>query len=205
MGTIVNPTKIIAIGLNYTDHAIEIKMDLPERPLIFLKPTTSLIGDGEAIIVPPCVKEVDFEGELAVIIKDKAKNISRSEAGRIVAGYTCANDITARDVQRIDGQWTRSKSFDTFCPIGPRVVSDLDPSNLRITTRVNGIMKQDSSTKNMIFDVFELISFVSEVMTLLPGDVIITGTPPGVGRIRVGDTVEVEIEGIGTLKNIVAE
>ena len=203
MGVVIKPTKIIAIGLNYLDHAKELKMEIPDHPLIFMKPSTAVIGSGDAIILPPQTKELNYEGELAVIIKDTAKNISKDDAQHFIAGYTCANDVTARDLQRIDGQWTRAKSFDTFCPLGPRIVSDIDPKNLSIITRVNGAVKQNSNTKNMIFDVFELVSFVSEIMTLLPGDVIITGTPPGVGAIEAGDVVEVEIEGIGILKNIV--
>ena len=203
MDTIINPTKIIAIGLNYLDHAKELKMDIPDHPLIFMKPSTAVIGSGDAIICPPQTKELNYEGELAVIIKEKAKNVSQDDARRFIAGYTCANDVTARDLQRIDGQWTRAKSFDTFCPLGPRIVSDIDPKYLSIITRVNGTVKQNSNTKNMIFDVFELVSFISEIMTLLPGDVIITGTPPGVGAIETGDVVEVEIEGIGVLKNTV--
>ncbi|MBA4391199.1 MAG: hypothetical protein C0399_09695 [Syntrophus sp. (in: bacteria)] len=202
---IVNPTKIIAVGLNYLDHAKELHMDIPDHPLIFMKPSTSVIGDGDAIILPLQTKELHYEGELAVIIKDKIKNVTKHEAIRFIAGYTCANDVTARDLQRIDGQWTRAKSFDTFCPLGPTIISDINPKNLRIETRVNGITKQRSNTKNMIFDVFELVSFISEIMTLLPGDIIITGTPPGVGEISVGDTVEVEIEGIGILRNIVTQ
>ena len=203
MDTIINPSKIIAIGLNYIDHAKELKMNMPDYPLIFMKPSTSVIGNGDAIILPPQTKELNYEGELAVVIKEKARNVSQDEAWRFIAGYTCANDITARDLQRIDGQWTRAKSFDTFCPLGPRIVSGVDPKYRSIITRVNGAVKQDSNTKNMIFDVFELVSFISEIMTLLPGDVIITGTPPGVGAIEVGDVVEVEIEGIGVLKNTV--
>jgi 2-keto-4-pentenoate hydratase/2-oxohepta-3-ene-1,7-dioic acid hydratase in catechol pathway len=203
MDTIINPTKIIGIGLNYFDHAKELKMDIPDHPLIFIKPCTTVIGSGDAIIFPPQTKELHYEGELAIVIKEKVKNISKDEARRFIAGYTCANDVTARDLQRIDGQWTRSKSFDTFCPLGPRLVSDIDPKHLSIITRVNNIVKQHSNTKNMIFDVFELVSFISEIITLLPGDVIITGTPPGVGAIEIGDLVEVEIEGIGVLKNTV--
>jgi 2-keto-4-pentenoate hydratase/2-oxohepta-3-ene-1,7-dioic acid hydratase in catechol pathway len=203
MNTGINPTKIIAIGLNYLDHAKELKMDIPDQPLIFMKPTTTVIGSEDAIILPPQTKELNYEGELAVVIKEKVKNVSKDAAQRFIAGYTCANDVTARDLQRIDGQWTRSKSFDTFCPLGPRIVSDIDPKQLSIITRVNSVVRQDSNTGNMIFDVFELVSFISEIMTLLPGDVIITGTPPGVGLLEAGDVVEVEIEGIGILKNTV--
>jgi 2-keto-4-pentenoate hydratase/2-oxohepta-3-ene-1,7-dioic acid hydratase in catechol pathway len=203
MNTGINPTKIIAIGLNYLDHAKELKMDIPDQPLIFMKPATTVIGSEDAIILPPQTKELNYEGELAVVIKEKVKNVSKDAAQRFIAGYTCANDVTARDLQRIDGQWTRSKSFDTFCPLGPRIVSDIDPKQLSIITRVNGVVRQGSNTSNMIFDVFELVSFISEIMTLLPGDVIITGTPPGVGLLEAGDVVEVEIEGIGILKNTV--
>lgn len=197
-----NPTKIIAIGLNYHDHAKEMNVNVPEYPLIFLKPSTTFIPDGASIIYPPQTKELHYEGELAIVIKEKAKNVSKEEAHRYIAGYTCANDVTARDLQRMDGQWTRSKSFDTFCPLGPKIVSHVDPlQGLEIITRINGHIMQHSNTKNMIFNVFELVSFVSSIMTLMPQDVIITGTPPGVGPLHVGDVVEVEIEGIGILKN----
>ena len=201
----LKPSKIIAIGLNYYDHARELKMPVPDHPIMFIKPSTSVIKNGQPIIYPRQSKNVHYEGELAVVIGRKARNVSKSGAGKYINGFTCANDVTARDLQNIDGQWTRAKSFDTFCPLGPKVVKDIDPMNLKIQTRVNGKIKQDSNTKNMIFDVYELVSFVSSVMTLLPGDVIITGTPPGVGPLSVGDTVEVEIEGIGILKNKVVK
>lgn len=198
------PSKIIAIGLNYFDHAKELNMPVPDHPIMFLKPPTSVIENGQDIIFPAQSKEVHYEGELAVVIKDKIRNISREEAKAHIKGYTCANDVTARDLQKIDGQWTRAKSFDTFCPLGPRIVNEIDPLNLKIETRVNGQIKQSSNTKNMVFNVFELISYISTIMTLMPGDIIITGTPPGVGRLKAGDTVEVEIEGIGKLTNKVA-
>jgi len=198
-----NPSKIIAIGLNYRDHAKESGMPLPEYPLIFIKPPTTVIHNGDSIVYPHMTEELHYEGELAIVIKDKTKDVSRADAARHIEGYTCANDVTARDLQRKDGQWTRSKSFDTFCPLGPRIVPDIDPTNLEISTRVNGALKQRSNTKNMVFDAFELVSFVSQIMTLLPGDIIITGTPFGVGPIVPGDTVEVEIEGIGILRNTV--
>jgi 2-keto-4-pentenoate hydratase/2-oxohepta-3-ene-1,7-dioic acid hydratase in catechol pathway len=198
-----HPTKIIAIGLNYLDHAKEMNKEIPEYPLIFLKPPTAVIQSGDSIVYPPMTKELHYEGELAVIIKNRIRNITKEDAPLYIAGYTCANDVTARDLQRIDGQWTRSKSFDTFCPLGPKVVSKIDPTHLAISTRVNGTVKQQSNTKNMIFDVYELVSYISGIMTLFPGDVIITGTPPGVGPINVGDVVEVEIESIGVLKNTV--
>jgi 2-keto-4-pentenoate hydratase/2-oxohepta-3-ene-1,7-dioic acid hydratase in catechol pathway len=196
-----HPTKIVAIGLNYHDHARELNMQIPDYPLIFLKPPTAVIENGETIIYPPQTKELHYEGELGIVIKERVHDIGIEAAQRCIAGYTCANDVTARDLQRIDGQWTRAKSFDTFCPLGPAIVSNVDPTNMEIATRVNGVVKQHSNTKNMIFDVFELVVFVSSVMTLLPGDVICTGTPPGVGSLRVGDEVEVEIQGIGVLKN----
>jgi 2-keto-4-pentenoate hydratase/2-oxohepta-3-ene-1,7-dioic acid hydratase in catechol pathway len=199
------PSKIIAIGLNYYDHARELNMPIPDHPIMFMKPPTAVIASGQEIIYPPQSKNVHYEGELAIVIKDKIKNISKEEAPKHIKGYTCANDVTARDLQNIDGQWTRAKSFDTFCPLGPRVESHVDPTNLKIRTKVNGKIKQDSNTSNMIFNVYELISFVSSVMTLFPGDIMITGTPPGVGPLKVGDTVEIEIEGIGTLSNKVVK
>ena len=199
----LHPTKIIAIGLNYLDHAKELNMDIPEYPLIFMKPPTAVIGDGEIIIYPPQTQELHYEGELGIVIGKKARNISIEAAKQYIAGYTCSNDVTARDLQRLDGQWTRSKSFDTFCPLGPRIVKNIDPTNLAITTRVNGVTKQSSNTNQMIFNAYNLVSFISAIMTLLPGDVISTGTPPGVGELQVGDVVEVEIEGIGILRNTV--
>jgi 2-keto-4-pentenoate hydratase/2-oxohepta-3-ene-1,7-dioic acid hydratase in catechol pathway len=198
-----HPTKIIAIGLNYLDHAKELNMEIPEYPLIFMKPPTAVIGDGEIIIYPPQTQELHYEGELGIVIGKKARNVSIEEAKDYIAGYTCVNDVTTRDLQRMDGQWTRSKSFDTFCPLGPRIVKDVDPTNLAIATRVNGVTKQSSNTNQMIFNAYKLVSFISAIMTLLPGDVISTGTPPGVGELQVGDVVEVEIEGIGILRNTV--
>lgn len=203
MGDVVKPTKIIAVGLNYLDHAKEFNAELPGYPLIFLKPATSIIGHGDPIVYPWQTKELHFEGELAVVIKKEARKVSKDNAADYIEGYACANDVTARDLQRLDGQWTRAKSFDTFCPVGPRIVSDIDPRNLAITTRLNGEIKQSSHTSNMIFDVFQLLAFISEIMTVLPGDVILTGTPSGVGSMNVGDMVEVEIEGIGILGNTV--
>jgi len=197
------PSKIIAIGLNYYDHAKELNMPVPDHPIMFLKPPTTVIGNGGSIIYPSQSRNVHYEGELAVVIKNRIRNISKAEAAKHIKGYACANDVTARDLQHTDGQWTRAKSFDTFCPLGPRIVKSIDPANLKIETRVNGKIKQSSNTKDMIFNVYELVSFVSSVMTLFPGDVLITGTPAGVGPIHIGDTVEVEIEGIGTLKNTV--
>lgn len=198
------PSKIVAVGLNYLDHARELKMDPPDEPILFLKPPTSVIGPEEDIIYPPMSSQVDYEAELAVVVKKRAKNIEIKEAPDYIFGYTCANDVTARDLQRKDVQWTRAKSFDTFSPIGPWIETELNPSNLQIKLLLNGKELQSSSTSNMIFDVPSLVSFISQVMTLNPGDVIMTGTPPGVGPIQVGDTVEVSIDGIGYLRNFVS-
>ncbi|MEZ0344796.1 MAG: fumarylacetoacetate hydrolase family protein [Caldimicrobium sp.] len=198
------PTKIIGVGLNYRDHAEELKMPIPEEPLIFIKPSSAVIGPEDYILLPPQSREVHYEGELAVVIsKEIFRPKSYKEAEEAILGFTCFNDVTARDLQRKDGQWTRSKSFNTFAPIGPFIVRDLDPSDLKIQTRVNGKVVQNSSTKELIFKPVELVYFISHIMTLLPGDVIATGTPPGVGPLNPGDTVEVEIEGIGVLKNYV--
>jgi|Deesub1362A_J573_1020465.scaffolds.fasta_scaffold00079_110 2-keto-4-pentenoate hydratase/2-oxohepta-3-ene-1,7-dioic acid hydratase in catechol pathway len=196
----VEPTKIVCVGLNYRDHAEEFGMELPDEPVLFLKPPSAVIGDGEAIELPDCGR-VDYEGELAVVIAKKCRSVSRSEALSYVLGFTCFNDVTARDLQRKDRQWTRSKSFDTFAPIGPYVACIDDASNLKIETRVNGAIKQSSNTSNLIFDVPRLIEFISGIMTLREGDVIATGTPSGVGPLSKGDVVEVEIEGIGVLRN----
>lgn len=195
------PSKIVAVGLNYRDHAAELSLDQAKQPVLFIKPASTVIANGEDIIYPKMSRQVDYEGELAVVIKNLTRNISPEQAAAHILGYACANDVTARDLQKIDGQWTRAKSFDTFCPLGPRLADDLDPRNLKIETRVNGQVKQSANTQDMIFDVFYLISFISQVMPLLPGDVVITGTPTGVGPLQVGDTVEVEIAGIGILKN----
>jgi len=197
------PSKIIGIGQNYRAHAIEMGKGLPEEPLMFLKPRSALISDGAAIARPGGFERVDYEGELGVVIGTRASRVSKDKALDVVLGYTCVNDVTVRDLQKKDGQWARAKGFDTFCPIGPRIVPGLDPRNLRITTRVNGTVKQDSSTSDLIFDVATLISFCSQYMTLEPGDVISTGTPAGVGNLEPGDVCEIEIEGIGVLRNTV--
>jgi 2-keto-4-pentenoate hydratase/2-oxohepta-3-ene-1,7-dioic acid hydratase in catechol pathway len=197
----LRPGKIIGIGQNYRAHAAEMGKGIPEEPLMFLKPPTAVIADGAPIERPDGYERVDYEGELGVVIGKRARRVSREQALEFVQGYVCINDVTVRDLQKKDGQWTRAKGFDTFCPIGPRVVPGLDPTNLRITTRVNGVVKQDSSTSDLIFDVATLIAFCSQHMTLEPGDVISTGTPSGVGPLQPGDVVEVEIEGIGILRN----
>ncbi len=179
-------------------------MERPKAPLLFLKATSSLIDNGVDIIYPSQTKELHYEAELAIVIKDRIKNISAKDALKHVLGYTCANDVTARDLQLQDGQWGRAKSFDTFCPVGPRIVPDIDPNNLAIRCYLNGELKQSSNTADMVFKAEELVAFISSVMTLEPNDLILTGTPPGIGPMIVGDVVEVEIEKIGRLKNRVA-
>ncbi len=197
------PSKVICVGLNYKDHAQELNMDLPEEPVLFIKPPTSVIGHLDNIIYPPSSKQVDYEAELAVVISKKAHNVKENEAKQYIAGYTILNDVTARDLQSKDIQWTRAKSFDTFCPIGPCIETELDPLNLQISLKLNDEVKQDSNTKNMIFSPEKLVNFISNIMTLNPGDIIATGTPPGVGPMKVGDTVDVEVEGIGFLRNFI--
>jgi len=202
----VNPSKIVSVGLNYRDHARELGMAIPSEPVIFIKPSTAVIGPGESIVYPSSSTRVDYEAELGVVIKDRIKNISVEEAADHIAGYTCVNDVTARDLQKRDVQWSRAKSFDTFAPIGPWIETDLDPADLRVRSYLNGELKQDSRTSKFIFTVPELIKFISSVMTLLPGDIIATGTPSNIGPMNPGDEVSVEIEGIGTLGNrVVAE
>jgi 2-keto-4-pentenoate hydratase/2-oxohepta-3-ene-1,7-dioic acid hydratase in catechol pathway len=195
------PTKILAVGLNYRTHAAEAGYDVPPEPLVFSKPPSSVIGPLEPIVYPILSQQVDYEGELAVVMGRRARNVPTEKAPDFILGYTCGNDVTARDLQRRDDQWTRAKGFDTFCPLGPYIVTDLDPAHLAIRTRVNGAIRQSSSTADMVFSVAELIATISQVMTLEPGDVILTGTPSGVGPLQPGDVVEVEIEGIGTLRN----
>jgi 2-keto-4-pentenoate hydratase/2-oxohepta-3-ene-1,7-dioic acid hydratase in catechol pathway len=197
------PQKIVLAGLNYRDHARELKMPIPDEPVIFLKPPTTLIAHKQNILYPSGVTRLDYEAELAIVIKKEARNIPEAGVLRYILGYTCLNDVTARDLQKKDVQWTRAKSFDTFCPLGPWVETEIDPTDLRIRAAVNGEWKQDSRTSVFIFSVEYLVSFVSRIMTLLPGDVVSTGTPSGVGPVRPGDMVEVEIEGIGRLSNSV--
>ncbi len=200
----VLPSKIVAIGLNYKAHAAEFNQELPDEPLLFLKPSTSVIGPGENIVYPAHMSHrVDYEGELAIIIAKTAKDVTVSEAPSFILGYTAFNDVTARDLQGKDRQWTRAKSFDTFAPMGPWIETELDTGDLTIETFLNGERRQRGNTADMIFTVSELVSFVSKVMTLLPGDVIATGTPPGVGKMRPGDTVEVRVQGVGSLVNTV--
>ncbi|PZG49773.1 2-hydroxyhepta-2,4-diene-1,7-dioate isomerase [Spongiactinospora gelatinilytica] len=196
------PSKVIAIGKNYADHAREMGAEPPAEPVVFSKPSTSVIGHGEAIVYPEKLSErVDFEGELAVVIGRLCRDVPVERAAEVIFGYTCANDVTARDLQKKDGQWTRAKGFDTFCPLGPWIQTDLDPADLAITTTVNGEIRQSARTSQLLHDIPALIAYVSAVMTLIPGDVILTGTPAGVGPLSLGDEVGVGIEGIGTLSN----
>ncbi len=199
----VTPSKVVAVGLNYRDHARELNMELPKEPVLFMKPPSTVIGPGRDIVYPDASEQVDFEAELAIVVGKAARTVSAAEAPDHIFGYTAANDITARDLQRRDGQWTRAKSFDTFCPLGPHIETELDPRAVQIKLEQNGLVRQESSTAQMIFNAYELVSFISGVMTLLPGDVILTGTPPGVGPATVGDSLTVTVEGIGRLENTV--
>ncbi len=197
----VQPGKIICVGRNYAEHAREQNVEVPEMPLLFLKPPSAVIGPGESIVLPPQSKQVEHEGELAVVIGRKGRWVQADEALTYVLGYTVANDVTARDLQRRDGQWTRGKGFDTFCPLGPWIETELDPTDVLVQTRVNGEMRQMASTREMMFPVEQLIAFISSVMTIFPGDVILTGTPAGIGALQNGDVVEVTVEGVGSLTN----
>ena len=199
-----SPSKIVCVGRNYAEHAAELGNLVPKEPLLFLKAPSAVIRDGELIHIPLQSSQVEHEGELAVIIGAKCKDLADdADPFRFVKGYTCLNDVTARDIQRNDGQFTRAKSFDTFCPVGPRIVSGLDVSDLRVTCSVNGSIKQDGRTSQMVFSVDFLIRYISRQMTLNPGDVIATGTPSGVSKLNPGDVCEVTIDGIGTLRNSV--
>ncbi len=195
------PTKVVAVGLNYRSHAREMNMELPEEPMLFMKPSTSVAGPLDAIVYPAMSRRVDYEGELGVVIGKTCSHVTEGQAREYIFGYTCLNDVTARDLQKKDGQFTRAKGFDTFCPIGPCIETELDPACARIETRLNGELRQQASTDDLICPVYRLVSFVSRVMTLLPGDVIATGTPSGIGPMQPGDEVEIAISGIGSLKN----
>ena len=196
------PSKIVALGVNYRDHAAEFGHPIPEEPLLFLKPSTAVIGPDEDIVYPEMSRRVDYEAELAVVIGKTARQVKEADFRDYVLGYTCFNDVTARDLQKKDGQFTRSKSFDTFSPMGPWIETEIaDPDNLRVEGYLNGERRQHSNTSNLVFPVATLISFISRVMTLLPGDVIATGTPSGIGPMRPGDVVEIRVEGIGALRN----
>jgi 2-keto-4-pentenoate hydratase/2-oxohepta-3-ene-1,7-dioic acid hydratase in catechol pathway len=201
----VLPGKIICVGRNYVEHAREHGAEVPKIPLIFLKPPSAILNPGEPILLPPQSQQVEHEAELVVVIGRRGKNILPEQAREYIFGYTVGNDVTARDLQRSDGQWTRAKGFDTFCPFGPWIDTEFDPSDAVITCRVNGQLRQMGSTREMVFSVPTLIAFISSVMTLEPGDLIFTGTPAGVGPLQEGDVVEVEIEGLGKLRNPVAK
>jgi 2-keto-4-pentenoate hydratase/2-oxohepta-3-ene-1,7-dioic acid hydratase in catechol pathway len=201
------PTKIVCVGRNYLEHARELGNEAPSEPLIFLKPPSSLIASGDAIVYPTLSERVDFEGELGIVIGDRAHNVSREEALDYILGYTIVNDVTARDLQKKDGQWTRGKGFDTFCAVGPCLVSkdEVDFASMRVRTLVDGVVKQDGSVRDMIFPLDVIISYITSFMTLEPGDLIATGTPPGVGPLAPGNIVRVEIDGIGVLENPVIQ
>jgi 2-keto-4-pentenoate hydratase/2-oxohepta-3-ene-1,7-dioic acid hydratase in catechol pathway len=197
----VLPSKVVAIGKNYAEHASEMGGDVPEHPLIFLKPSTAVTGPGDEIAYPASSQRVDYEGELAVVIGRLCRDVPVERAAEVILGYTCGNDVTARDQQKTDGQWSRAKGYDTFCPLGPWLETELDASDLAIPTTLNGEVKQDSRTSMIVHKIPSLIAYITSCMTLLPGDVILTGTPEGVGPMQIGDRVEVTIEGIGTLSN----
>jgi len=195
------PTKIVCVGRNYVDHAKELGNEVPKYPLLFMKPPSAIIANGDPIILPPQSKQVEHEGELVVVIGKRGKNITTEVASNFIFGYTIGNDVTARDLQYSDGQWTRAKGFDTFCPFGPWIDTEFDPSDAVVTSRVNGQMRQMASTRDMIFNISVLIAYVSSIMTLEPGDLLFTGTPAGVGLLEDSDVVDVEIEGLGKLSN----
>jgi 2-keto-4-pentenoate hydratase/2-oxohepta-3-ene-1,7-dioic acid hydratase in catechol pathway len=197
----VLPSKIVCVGKNYAAHAAEFGTEVPSAPLLFLKPSTSIIGPGDSIKYPAGLERLDFEAELAIVIGAVATGVDESEAASRIMGYTCANDVSARDYQFGDGQWTRGKGFDTFCPLGPWIDTDFDPSSVQVRSRLNGELQQDGNTADMIFKPAFLVSYISKIMTLLPGDVIITGTPEGVGPMKVGDEIEIEVSGLGSITN----
>ena len=197
----VRPTKIICVGRNYVEHARELGNEVPEVPMLFFKPPTALIGPGEPILLPNVSQRVEHEAEIGVVIARRLRHADPATAERAIGGYVCVNDVTCRDLQKVDGQWGRAKGFDTFCPVGPRVASGLDWRTLEVSCRVNGVERQRGRATDMHFSIPELISFVSGIMTLEPGDLIATGTPAGTGPLHNGDIVEVEISGVGTLSN----
>lgn len=195
------PSKIVCVGRNYVEHAKELGNEVPKVPLIFLKPPSAITSNGETIILPPQSQQVEHEAELVIVIGKRGRHVTAEEAKSYILGYTVGNDVTARDLQKTDGQWTRAKGFDTFCSFGPWIDTDFDPSDAVVTCRVNGQMRQMASTRDMVFNVGTLIAYISSVMTIEPGDLIFTGTPAGVGELQDGDEVVVEIEGLGALRN----
>jgi 2-keto-4-pentenoate hydratase/2-oxohepta-3-ene-1,7-dioic acid hydratase in catechol pathway len=205
LAPVIPRSKVVAVGRNYREHAAELGNEVPPEPLLFFKPNTSLIGPGDAIVLPHQSKQVEFEGELAVIIGKIARNVAAADAESVIFGYTVSNDVTARDLQKTDGQWARAKGFDSFCPLGPLIETEYSVSGNTVETRVNGVVKQHGSFDDMVHSVASVIEFASAAFTLLPGDVILTGTPAGVGPIVDGDVVEIEVSGIGILSNPVRE
>jgi 2-keto-4-pentenoate hydratase/2-oxohepta-3-ene-1,7-dioic acid hydratase in catechol pathway len=197
----VLPSKLVCVGKNYAAHAAEFGMEVPEEPLLFLKPSTAVIGPHDPIRLLPISRRVDYEGELAVVIGRIARGVKTEDAAKYILGYTCANDVTLRDLQKTDDQWARAKGFDGSCPLGPWIETDLDPTDVRVETRLNGEIRQAAQTSHMVFGVATLVEFITSFMTLLPGDVILTGTPEGVGKLAQGDVVEIEVDGVGTLSN----
>ena len=197
----VLPSKLVCVGKNYAAHAAEFGMEVPDEPLLFLKPSTAVIGPGDPIRLLPINDRTDYEGEMAVVMGRLARNVRAEDASRFILGFTCANDVTLRDLQRSDDQWTKAKGFDGSCPLGPWIETSVDPTDAFVETRLNGDVVQRTSTSEMVFGVAELIEYITTFMTLLPGDVLLTGTPEGVGRVHSGDVVEVEVEGVGTLRN----
>ncbi len=198
---LASPSKIVCVGRNYVDHARELGNDVPKEPLLFLKAPTTLIGPGEAIVLPPQSKQVEHEAEIGVVVGKRLSHVNLVEAERGIEGYLCLNDVTARDLQRSDGQWTRAKGFDTFCPVGPRIAKGLHWNDLEVVGRVNGVERQRANTSQMVFSIPAILSYISGIMTLLPGDLVATGTPAGVGPLVPGDVVEVEVTGVGVLRN----
>jgi len=209
LAPVIPRSKVVGIGKNYAAHAAEMGGEVPEEPLMFLKPNTAVVGPGDQIFYPPQSERVDYEGELAVVIGRICRDVPAEQATDVILGYTIANDVTARDLQKKDGQWSRAKGFDSFCPLGPWIETDLDPQQfadgVRVQTHLNGDLVQDGSTKDLIFDIPTLVAHITSVMTLLPGDVILTGTPDGIGPMQPGDEVEVSIDGLGALTNTVAK
>jgi len=197
----VLPSKLVCVGKNYAAHAAEFGLDVPDEPLLFLKPSTSVIGPHDPIRLLPVSRRVDYEGELGVVVGRLAKDVIAEDSGLFILGYTCANDVTLRDLQKMDDQWTRAKGFDGSCPLGPWIETEVDPNDVIVETRLNGDTRQRASTTDMVFGVATLIEYITSFMTLLPGDVVLTGTPEGVGKLSPGDLVEVEVEGVGTLAN----
>ena len=201
LAPVIPRSKVVAIGKNYHDHAAEMGGEAPTEPLLFLKPNTSVVGPGDAVVFPKQSERIDFEGELAIVIGGVAKNVSAERADEVIFGYTIANDVTARDLQESDGQWARAKGFDTFCPLGPFIETEFDLSSHRVSTSLNGEQRQDAPLTDMVHGIAAVVAYASAVFTLLPGDVILTGTPAGVGKMVDGDVVEVTVSGIGTLRN----